>query len=149
MAIHAFTLAKTNKTPMNLLSPRYRVRQLLNERWIAEFKKWPWSRWRTVSDEGKLDSPYLFGEGDRIDEPDSWFITKDDAIKAFSWLLVSDPELIEEPEGEHPSMTIGPVHVEYPASRQHVHHEQNLTPKAYRDSNPYVAGPTSRTTSLF
>jgi len=134
---------------MNLLSPRYRVRQLLNERWIAEFKKWPWSRWKTVSKKGLLGIRERYDCGDDGYETDIWFAEKDNAIKAFSWLLVSDPELIEEPEGEHPSMTIGPVHVEYPASRQHVHHEQNLTPEAHQDGNPYVSGPTSRTTSLF
>ena len=80
---------------MNPLSPRYRTRQLLNKRWIAEFKKWPWSQWKTIGDEGQLNSTYVFSDGAQQGESDAWYISSEKALEAFSWLGFVDPELID------------------------------------------------------
>ena len=100
---------------MNLFSPRYRTRQLLNKRWIAEFKKWPWSRWVTVSSRGRLDQRVVYDCGDDGYDTDIWFSSHEEAIEVFSWLGVGDPDLIEEGEELFPEETvmhIGPLDIE-------------------------------------
>lgn len=96
----------------------------------------------TVSARGLLGIRERYDCGDDGYDIDIWFAEKDDAIKAFSWLLVSDPELIEEPEGEPPSMTIGPLHVEHVGSRQHSYEGLDLAPEAHQDGSPYRTGPS-------
>lgn len=116
---------------MNPLSPRYRTRQLLNKRWIAEFKKWPWSRWKTIAIEGGFNSTYVFSDGDQQGESDTWYTSSQKALEAFSWLGFVDPELIDEGEELFPEETVinvASLDVEKVGSHQHVHHEQNLEP---------------------
>jgi len=91
---------------MNLLSPRYRTRQLLNKRWIAEFKKWPWSRWVTVNREGVLDAVNTYDCGDDGYDCDIWFGSHEEAMEMFSWLGVGDPDLVEEGDEVFPEETV-------------------------------------------
>lgn len=116
---------------MSLFSPRYRTRQLLNKRWIAEFKKWPWSRWVTVSARGRLGIREVYNCGDDGCDTDIWFGSHEEAMEMFSWLGVGDPDLVEEGDEVFPEETVinvASLDVENVGSRQHVHHEQNLAP---------------------
>lgn len=93
---------------MNPLSPRYRTRQLLNKRWIAEFKKWPWSQWKTINDEGQIGvmNTYYDEANEKISESDTWYPSSQKALEAFSWLGFVDPELIDEGEELFPEETV-------------------------------------------
>ena len=137
---------------MSILSPRYRTRQLLNKRWIAEFKKWPWSKWVTVSERGRLGIMEVYNCGDDGYDTDIWFGSHEEAMEVFSWLGVGDPDLVEEGEELFPEETVMHIEnldIENVGSRQHVHHEQNLPPEANKEGNPYVTGPSGGMASTF
>ena len=124
---------------MNLFSPRYRTRQLLNKRWIAEFKKWPWSRWVTVSARGRLGIREVYNCGDDGYDTDIWFGSHEEAMEVFSWLGVGDPDLIKEGEELFPEeavINVANLDVEN-VGKTMVHPEH-----ASQCASPYVTGPS-------